>query len=88
VGLEEPPLGYTIIKARLPNNTPHLIRHSSRDLSPIREELSLINISSKPEELPLNYTAAKLSSESSLTRRIELPDNRLYLGRHFFKRLS
>jgi hypothetical protein len=87
-GLEEPPPGYTAAEARLPDNTPHLTRHSSRDLSPIREELSSINISSEPEELPPNCTAAELSGESSLTGRIELPDNRLYLGRHFFRRLS
>ena len=48
-------------------------------LSPIQEE-------SEPEEPSPNSTATELSSESSLTRRIELPDNRLYSGRHPFKR--
>jgi hypothetical protein len=79
IGLEEPLLGYTT-KARYPNNTPYLIRHSLRGLSSICKEPSLINISSKPEEYPLNYTITKLSSESSLTRQIELPNNRLYSG--------
>lgn len=107
-GLEEPPPGYTAAEARFPDNTPHLTRHSSRGLSPIREESSPMNMSSKPEEPPPNRTgslrrlshipeetppppnctAAELSGESSLTGRIELPDNRLYSGRHPFRRLS
>jgi hypothetical protein len=85
--LKELPPGYTT-KARYPNNTPYLIRHSSRGLSPIYKELSPINISSKPKEHPPNYTTTKLSGESSLTRRIELPDNGLYSGRRALKRLS
>jgi hypothetical protein len=85
--LKEPPLRYTT-KARHPENTPYLIRYSSQGLSLICEEPSLINISSKPEEYPLNYTIIKLFGKSSLTRQIELPDNRLYSGRHALKRLS
>ena len=86
-GLEELPPGYTA-EARHPDNTPYLTRHSSRGLSPIREEPSPMNISPEPEEHPPNCTAAELSGESSLTGRIELPDNRLYSGRRALKRLS
>ena len=82
--MEELLLKY-IIKVYYPDNILYLIRLSSRDLSLIREELSPININSKPEEYPPNYTAAKLFSESS--GRIELPDNKLYSRRHAFKKL-
>jgi hypothetical protein len=43
-GLEDPPPGYTAAKARLPDNKPHLTRHSSRSLSPIRKESSPIAV--------------------------------------------
>jgi hypothetical protein len=82
-GLEEPPPSYTAVEVRLPDNTPYW-RHSSRDLSPIREESPPINTNSEPEpEEP-----AELSGESSLAGRVELPDNRLYPRRHAFRRLS
>ena len=87
-GLEGPPPSYTATEVRLPDNTPHWTRHSSRDLSPIREESTPINTSSKPEGPPPNCTAAELSGESSMTGRVELPDNGLCSRRHPFRRLS
>jgi hypothetical protein len=86
-GLKELPLKYTT-KARYLDNTPYLTRYSLRGLSLICKELSPINISFKPEEHPLNCITIKLFKESSLTRRIKLPDNRLYSGRRALKRLS
>jgi hypothetical protein len=81
-GLEGPPPSYTAAELRLADNT------LRRDLSPIREESPpSMNITSGPEETPLNYTAAELSGESSLTGRVELPDNRCS-RRHAFRRVS
>jgi hypothetical protein len=63
-GLEEPPPSYTAGELQ-------------RDLSPIREESPPpMDISSGLEETSSNYTTIKLSGESSLTRRVELLDNR------------
>jgi hypothetical protein len=82
-GLEELPPSYT--EARLPDNTPHWTGHSSRDLSPIREEPSPINTGSEPEGPSPNCTVAELSGESS--GRVELPANRQCWRRHPFRRL-
>ncbi|PVH68766.1 hypothetical protein DL98DRAFT_542151 [Cadophora sp. DSE1049] len=81
-GLEGPPPSYTAAELRLTDNT------LRRDLSPIREESPpSMNITSGPGETPPNYTAAELSGESSLTGRVELPDNRCS-RRHAFRRVS
>jgi len=62
IGLEDPPLSYTAAELQLSDNTLY------RDLSHIREESPpSINITSGPQETHPNYTAAKLSGESSLT---------------------
>jgi hypothetical protein len=59
-----------------------------RDLSLIQEKSpSLINITFRPEETSPNYTAAKLSEESSLTKQVKLPDNKCS-KRHAFRKVS
>jgi hypothetical protein len=81
-GIEEPPPSYTAAELRLSDN---ILR---RDLSSIQEDSFLsMNIISGSEETSLNYTAAELSGESSLTRRVELPDNR-YSRKYAFRRAS
>lgn len=81
-GLEGPPPSYTAAELQLFDNT------LRRDLSPIPEESPpSINTTSGPEETAPNHTAAELSGESSLTGRVELPDNRCS-RRHAFRRLS
>jgi hypothetical protein len=81
-GIEEPPPSYTAAELRMSDNT------LRRDLSPIREESPpSMNITSGPEETSPNYTAAELSGESSLTGRVELPDNRCS-RRYAFRRVS
>jgi hypothetical protein len=82
LGIEEPPPSYTAVELRLSDNT---LRW---DLSLIQEESPpLINITSGPEETFSNYTAAKLSGESSLTGQVELSDNRCS-RRHAFRKVS
>ena len=87
-GLEEPPPIYIANEVQLPNNRLYRTSHSSRGLSPIREESPPINTSSELEEPPQNRTVAELSGESSLAGCVELPDNRLCLRRRRFRRLS
>jgi hypothetical protein len=80
-GLEDPPPSYTATELRLSDNT------LRQDLSYIREELPpSMNITSGPQETRPNYAATKLSGESSLTRRVELPDNKS--TRYTFRRVS
>lgn len=87
-GLEESPSSYTAEELQLPYNTLSSSRQSSWDPSPIRERSSPpMNLNYRPEETPINYTAAELSGESSLNGRVELPDNRCS-RRRTFRRLS
>jgi hypothetical protein len=81
-GLEGPPPSYTAAELPLSDNT------LGRDLSHIREEWPpSLNITPRPQETPPNYTAVELSGESSLTGRVELPDNRCS-RRHAFRRVA
>ena len=87
---DEPPPSYTTEELRLSENTLPSSRSSSSlwDPSPIPENSPpLMRLNSRARETPIYSRAAEVPGESSLHRRVELPDNR-YSRRRSLRRIS